>query len=685
MSEREASVKLTLDNGQFIVSVRKAGDAVDDVAKKGAKSAGAWTSGLNGAKSALGGLGGKVKEVLGMASGLGAAFSLGSGVQQAVSLRSQFMAIETQINKTGRATVNYRELMAAAQKQGEATGHSTAEMGAAIEQLFAGVGDADFAVGALKHIGDAAKVSRKSVAQMADVAGMLNEKFGATLETLPEMLSVIVEKTDAGGLSLEAMGAKFGLLAGEAADAGFKGTEGLSSVLGMLNTLDDRLGDQSIPAFKKLFQTMKEGSASLKSLQKEAGVKLTPDMSGMDKIRAFMATERGRKAVTSKLGGEARVVFDELSKPFNEAFRFAKDSGKNTKQATEEGLKAFDTAMANMAKHTLTADDVGKRATEMVEKDPAAQLQKASDDFVKAISTPEMFQAMDSLAAKLPQLAKSFAKLVDFAVNNPILAATGAAALAGGGGFAKGAMGSVLSGGGKLLGDAIGGAIKGGSQDAGTSFASKAFAKAGIVGAAAMLGAGIVEAIAAWETEKFNQKEKEREEAVIKKGDNLAAVVKEVGGMTEDEAVKQYGDQGRRIKRGELTPEERTTLEEGDTARRLGVGQVDRMRTTEGLRKGAAAEYGLDQKLGLDKTGGGNIMVGDADKILGKTPQPAATTPAPQTRTSGPAKVQIEDQDALAQSLARALGRTQLNVKVSGDASGSRGPLSLPPPAPSGG
>ncbi|MFZ5896810.1 MAG: hypothetical protein ACOY0T_37485 [Myxococcota bacterium] len=695
MSQREASVKLTLDNGQFIVSVRKAGDAVEDVQKKSAKSASAWTAGLHGARDALGSVGGKLKEVLGVAAGLGGAFSLGKGVQEAISMRSQFMAIETQINKTGRATVTWRELMSAAEKQGAATGHTTAEMAAAMEQSFAAVGDADFAINTMQDIGDAAKYSNKSLSQMTGIAGMLNEKFGATAETLPDMLAVLVEKTDEGGLGLEAMGEKFGLLAGEAADAGYTGAEGLSAVIGMLSALDDRLGDKSIPSFKKLFQLMKDGSASLKALEKESGIKLEPDMKGLDKLRAFMSTEKGRKAVTEKLGGEARVVFDELSKPFNDAFKAAKESGKSTKEATNEGLQAFDQAMAAMSKHALSADDVHKRAQEMVAADPAAKLHEATDKFVSAISTPEMFNAMDKLAAKLPEFAEWIAKLVEFATNHPLLAGAGAAVAVGGGGMVQGATGALA----KSAIEAAMGSLSGGAAKAGLSFAATAFGPIAIAGAAGLLAAGIIEALAQHEAAEEAKREKEREQKVVEKGKALTDVVKDVAGMSEKEAVEKYGEQGGRFKRGQFTPEEQAAIREADVASRLGISEVDRQREREKHRAGAAAEYGLDEKLGigapgtpdqfradLGRTVGGqpttDLLVGDVKQMFGAPevkPAPGASAPK---LPPGPAKVKIEDQDSFAQALAREFGRTlattELKVRSPGLA-GGKGALPIIP------
>jgi len=682
MAEREASVKLTLDNGQFIVSLRRAGDAVEDVQKKAAKSASAWTAGLNGAKSAIGSLSGMVKQVVGAAAGLGGAFALGSGIHQAISLREQFRTIEFQIRKTGNATANWEDLLNKARTAAIATGHSTGEMGEAMTTLMEGVGDSKFAVGALEHVGNAAKVTNKSLTQWADVAGMLKEKFGATLETLPGMIAVVTEKTGSGALKLEDMGEKFALLAGEAADAGFTGEKGLSSVLGMLGALDDRLGAQSIPAFKKLFQVMKDGSAGFKDLQKDAGVKLAPDMSGAEKLRAFMSTAKGRKAMTEKLGGEQRVVFDELSKPFEEAFNSAKQSSKNTEAATAAGLAAFDKAMAAMGEHALTAKQLAAEAKKRADDDPMAQLKRAQEMFVEGLAKPEVFEAMDKLAKHLPVLAKKLAELVEWAVNNPIGAGLGAVAAVGGGGALKGMAGSL---GGSLL-SSMGDVLKGKAADAGGSFASKAFGAAGLAGAGIMLGAAVIAAFTEYRDQQEQEAKDKREAAIKKKGGDVAAIGTAVAGMTEEEAFKEYGDKGRRIKKGDLTPEEREAFSQ---AAQLESEGLDRTEAAVGRTKNTA--YSAEMSIpGLSKIISPEAKP-DAINYLkyGNLPTmpeggwPAGAAPPAAAAPAGPTKVRIEDQDNFGQALARALSNSELKVKVVADSSGSRGPLKPPPPGES--
>lgn len=472
--EREASVKLTLNNSQFIVSVKRAGDEVQETGKKVSNAGKAWSAGITGAKTALGGLASKTKEVLGMAGGLAAAFSLGTAVQQSLHLREKFRDLEFQINKTGKTVdgqaADWESLMGAARDAGRETGQSLASMEEAAHKLFSATGDADYSIGALEAIGHAAQATGDSVDDMANVAQMLQRKFGATLETLPDMMAVFVEKTDAGGLSLGALGDKFALMAGEAQEAGFKGKEGLSSLLGIMTQLDSRIGEKSEPAMKKLFQLFKEGSKDLKALSKESGIKFADNETGVEKFRKMLGSEKGRATLQAKLGGEARVVYDELAKPFEEAFDQAKKSGAKTKDATQAGLEAWDRSMKEMSKSTIDYQRLIQESKGGQEEDPAKRLEMAMEDFTEAIATPELFDAIDSLAANLPALAEALAKVVHFIVKNPWLAGGLAVGGSVGGGFVKGAGEKLLG----KAGSATGKALEKASDRAGQIFADTA-------------------------------------------------------------------------------------------------------------------------------------------------------------------------------------------------------------------
>lgn len=452
-TDREAAIRLTLGADDYLVNIRRVGQATEQAEKTMVKAGRSATVALNGAKQSLSSLAASTGALIRTAGGLAAAFSLGASAKRAMGLREQFRDLEFQINKTGKAQVDWNDLYKQAFDVSQKTGESIEGVGAAMSSVFAATGDAEFARGAVKSIGDAASATGQSIDGWGNAAQLLQRKFGATAGTIADMMAIVVEKTGAGGLSLEDMSLKFGLLAGEAADAGFKGAAGLSSLLGLLTNLDSRVGEKSVPGLKILFQTLKDGSSQLKALGKESGVKFTEGTTAVEKIRALLASEKGRGAIEAKLTGETRVVFDELVKPFDAAAKAAKEGGAKTKEATDQGLAAFDRAIGELSKSTLTGAKLAEEGSKAVLEDPRVKLKTALDKLADAMLRPKLISAIDKLADKLPGIADWFAKLLDFAVDHPLLAAGGVV----GGVAAKGAVGGLVS---NVAAPAVGGVLK---------------------------------------------------------------------------------------------------------------------------------------------------------------------------------------------------------------------------------
>lgn len=465
MATREAGIKVTLDSGSIfsgLDAMGKKAQSTGQTIKSGLQAGfkGVGGSMMSGGKDAFKDLAGGLKNTIGQVATLGGGIGFGMLIKRASDLRAHMREIEFSVNKTGQQTADWRDLMAGVQSATDETGQSSDKLAEILTDMWEGGGDIDFAKKALIPVGHAAQASGKDLKQLAGIATMLQEKFGATAETLPDMLAAIIQKTDQGGLSLAAMGDKFGLLAGEAADAGFAGAEGMLSVVGMLNALDDRLGDKSIPSFKKLFQVIKDGSSSLKAIGKESGLKFDQGMSGADKLRTIVASDKGRKAMSEKLGGEQRVVFDLLAKPFQEAFDNAKASGAKTKDATNAGLAAWDKAMQAMGEASLGYADILEHSKDKQQHDPQIKLNKAIDKIAEKFTEPQMLEALDQLSTSLPKVANAAIKLIDFATKHPALAAGALVGGKVGGGMVMGAVSKL----GENIGSAISGALKSGAQ-----------------------------------------------------------------------------------------------------------------------------------------------------------------------------------------------------------------------------
>lgn len=703
-SNREASVRLTLDGSDFVVSIKQAGDAVAETDKKIKQAQSAWSKGFDGAKAAVGGLASQVGNLIKTAGGLAGAFSVGAAATRAIGLREQFRDLEFAINKTGKAQVEWNALYQQALDVSQKTGEGIEGIGAAMQSVFAATGDADFTRASIQAIGDAASATGEDINGWGNAAQLLQRKFGATGDTIADMMAVVVEKTGAGGLSLTDMSAKFGLLAGEAVDAGFKGKEGLSALLGVLTQLDSRVGEKSVPGLKVLFQALKDGSSELKALSKESGVTFEEGTTAIEKVQQLLQTDRGRKALEGKLTGETRVVFDELVKPFDAAFAQAKETGADVEEATKEGIRAFDSALKEMSKSTFSAAQLAEEGAGAVFEDPRVKLDQAVLKLTDALLQPELISAIDKLADKLPIIAEWIGKMVKFAVDHPGLAAAG---VIGGTGI-KGAAGAVLggidwkgiiwnSGAAKKAGDEAGEAMAksagGALARGGLTAAGKVFAVAVAAELAYEIGKAAIDSDSEADNARRNDvamanvasaggvDKKAKREALEKARAALADMQQEMGGQgSGTEEVPIYDEMGG------ITGT--TTREIDALGRPIGMPGVGRT-----LGRAAA---GLGNVLGLlsdeDHRLAEEALPNDiarakrriADLEAQLVEKPAATgTPDyitnpgayrdPKTTTK-PGRMNIENAKELGDALARALATTKLNVVVSNPIDASRGP-----------
>src|SRR5690349_25061445 len=90
---REAAVRLTLSNAQFLTEIKRTGDAVDAAGRKGKKAMDLFGGSADTAKRSFASLAASVKNTLGMATGLAGAFSVGNAVREASKLQRTYRQI----------------------------------------------------------------------------------------------------------------------------------------------------------------------------------------------------------------------------------------------------------------------------------------------------------------------------------------------------------------------------------------------------------------------------------------------------------------------------------------------------------------------------------------------------------------------------------------------------------------
>jgi hypothetical protein len=87
MSNKEASIKLTLDNQQFVVSVK---GMVSEAEKGGTKIGKALDEGFKEGKKSVKELFSSVKGLIGLGAALGGAFSFEEGIKHALDMETNY-------------------------------------------------------------------------------------------------------------------------------------------------------------------------------------------------------------------------------------------------------------------------------------------------------------------------------------------------------------------------------------------------------------------------------------------------------------------------------------------------------------------------------------------------------------------------------------------------------------------
>jgi hypothetical protein len=443
-----------------------------------------FKAGLGSMRKQIGGMAGSLKGHLKTALTFGGTLGLGALLKEAVEAQSAYRDIEFSLSKIPEAMMSWQDIQTMINKSADDTGQRAEVLRDAFHDMFRSTGASKYAADAIGDVGLAATASGEGVDNLANAAQLMQRKFDIGSNDLKSGLVSFLQLTGSGGKSIDELTGRFAVMAGEAASAGMRGVPGLQQLLGLLINLDSTIGEKADPGLKAMFQTLKSGSAQLKGIQKMSGMKFSADMSGLDKIKKMLTTKRGRAAAEFGFKADARQVFDELAKPFDEAFKNAKAKGEKRADAVQAGLKAFDDALAESSTVTMTWKDIQKKASDRLKDDPAVQLRRSIDKVVMKFSDPKMIGAIDRLTDKLPMMAEKVADFIDWVSKNPWKAVAAGVGIKLGAGFASGMAASIA----KQIAGAIGGT--GAAGAAGAAGASGAGA-AGAAGAGAA-GAGLL-------------------------------------------------------------------------------------------------------------------------------------------------------------------------------------------------
>lgn len=472
-AERAASVKLSLDSGEYLVELRKVGDENKRVATEGKKRFDAMGKGIDAAKGSLRGMLSTAKDGLTTLASLGGAFTAANAMKQAVELNARFRHLaETASDASGRM-VSYRDIQTEVERATALTSRTSDEMTASFEGLIDATGDLEFTRSALKSIGTAATGTGKDVGLLTQLAGTLNEKFGVAADQLDGAFATVIGNARKGGPTMEEFAAVADQLGSNLIQAGMRGEKGLSFLLGSLNAVNNDMGDvgKSAAGVGKLLLNLGKGS-ELKAMAKDLGIdpnKLVNEKDAIARLQKILSFgKKGLDTLKANFVGpeEQKALKILFTDPFEQALERAKASGLKGKDAVDQALRVLEGQIGEFGKTSVTAAVIQKRAAEAAQS-PQANLRRALERLNQAFGQPEMLEAIDDLSKLLPDLAKWFAKIISFAAKSPLLA--GGMAIGGrvGGSFLAGAAQELLKAhlaGGKGAGAAMGEGVAAGAK-----------------------------------------------------------------------------------------------------------------------------------------------------------------------------------------------------------------------------
>jgi hypothetical protein len=446
MGDRSASIKIGLKAQGYVSGLRDIKGQTDRTARdlgsslKNGMNAGfrgafeSIKSGFQAIKTFVGGLGL-------FAGVIGIKEQVGHAIRMEANYRKLAFAIRS---GTGEA-IKWRDIQQDVHGLALETGQSTEELTQGYSTLFKEVGKAAFARSGIRSIATAATATGESIETLTAITGVLNEKFGVTAAELPDTLAAVVSLGNKGGVTVEQMAERLGVVGASAKAAGLEGQQGFAKVVALLNVADKANGSlkKGIAAVSGVIDTLGNKAERNKVLMR---VGLNPSKvkgDATDILGQIIKRTGGNK---DKLGiafqGEQLKLVEDLGKTYATAF---KETQGDIKTKGAAALAAYRDKLDQAGKSQLDGADLQKQAAsemESSEKQVAVAMTKLEQTFSK----PELLGAVTKLANMLPGLADGFEKLVTFATENPLGAAAGGVAALGAKGFAEGAIGAVIRG-----------------------------------------------------------------------------------------------------------------------------------------------------------------------------------------------------------------------------------------------
>jgi|SRR6188768_986001 len=487
---REAAVRLTLSNAQFITSIKRAGDVVQDVSHKGKRGMDAFGASADRVKGKIAALGNTTRTAMKYAFSLGGAFTVGNALRGAVQLQRSYRQIAFGVREANGQMLKAADVQKLVERTAASTGNKNEDMAQSFRDLVDATGDLDFSRKVLGAVGTTATATAFELGTVGTLADQLHTKFGVSAEAMLDTMAQVFDASKQGGPKFNEYAEAIGAVGAELLAAGVTGKKGLDFMLGALVATDDPLRSvpKQVAGLTKVLRGLSENS-ELKKLAANLGIdskKLINEKDAIARLRRiFSMGKKGADALLAPMHqGEEKTTMEVLfTNPFKKALAEAEATGLKGQAAIDAALVTFDKGLAAFGKAGMDGAELARRADEE-RRSPEGQLTAALNRLSTAFAQPPIIKAIDDLAVHLPKLAELVADFIGFAAAHPLIAGAGAIG------------GNVLTG---MAGDALGGLAGAGAG----ALAKRIFGK-GAGGAVGSVAGGAAE-VAATGIQRFHQ------------------------------------------------------------------------------------------------------------------------------------------------------------------------------------
>ena len=470
MAEREAAIKLTLDDGQFVAAMGKAGDAAVRSAQRSERAMQVFGAGVEKATTNLRTLGGTARSSLGLASGLLGGMTFAGAIRGAVELDAKFKQLAFNVSRVTKEQVKAADIQKLVEQAAIKTGRRTAEMVDVFADLFQATGDSKFTADMLETIAVAATGADLSV--LAGIADQLHTKFGVAANEMGDLFASLHE-IEQGGNSMAEFAGVVGTLGAELQHAGLTGARGIKFLIGALAATEDPLGDigKQVKGIKQILLSLGDVN-QIKGIAKALHIdpkKLLNEKDLIGRLKKILSMAKGADVLKASMGEaeERKALKVMFLDPFEDALKRAQATGLKGKAATDKALEDLEKHIDEFGSTASKGADLTREANER-RNDPERRLNAALDELQRSFSDPRIIDAVEDLSKYLPDVAEAFGKFAKFAAKNPWLTGTALVGGKAGMGFLEGAINEALTN--ALTGGSGGG---GGGKGGGKGAAAK--------------------------------------------------------------------------------------------------------------------------------------------------------------------------------------------------------------------